>query len=1452
MRQKHTQFAIGSFLLAGLGDAIGPALWGLRHLAAMLAAASALAVLAISPAAAQADDEVWIPGPQNSMGRWTYQNPPASHRSSAASQLLDPPLLVAPAGTTAFSGRVLRLNDKPLQNVAVSIGLVQALTDKDGLFLLTNVQPGTQVLKIDATHPGPGNSNYGEYFVQVQVGNGTTTAASEPYWLTKLDPAGTTFIPSPTTQETVIRSPRIPGLELRIPPGTVIRDSQGQVVTEVNITAIPVDRPPFPLPGFDVPVYFTIQPGGARLQSTSGADAGARLFYPNTMAELGGARASFWNYDPYEKNWYIYGVGAIGLDRKQVIPNPEVEIYGFTGAMINSGITPPAIGPSPGCRAGDFGPAPGGEPGGAGDGGGPGDGNPPPPKGGGGCHQTDNSGGDPVDMGTGLYVHENTDLYAFDLWPLNLVRTYRQSDANSRPFGVGMTHPYEMFLWSANQYQEADLVMPDGGRVHYVRTSSGTGFTDAVFESTATPTRFYKSHIAWNGNGWDVTLRDGTVYVYGDTHPLQSMRDRYGNTMRFTRASKDARGIFGNIIQITGPNGRFIQFAYDASNRITSAQDNLGRTVSYTYDTYGRLTTITNPAGGVTTYGWGTCTGSQASCTWLQSVTDARGNVRLTNAFDSNGRVAQQTLADGATYQFTYTLSSGVVTQTQVTNPRGDLTRKSFTNGYVVSTVEALSQPEQRTTTITRNATSNQIQSVTDGLGRVTAYAYDTLGNITSVARLSGTSNAVTSTFTFEPTYSQISSVVAPLGHTSTFAYDSVGNLVTATDALGHQTIRTYTPAGQVASVVDSLGHTTTFAYDGADLVGVTDPLGRTMTRFVDSIGRVAMVADPLGNRTAFNFDALSRVTQRTDALGNTTTAAYDADSNRLSFTDPRSGTTTWAYDSLNRAVTRTDALSQIESYSYDLGGNLVRVTDRKAQVTGYQYDLLNRLTLAGFGATVGNPTSYTSTIAYTYDAGDRVTQMVDSANGTITRSYDGLDRLVSESTPQGTVTYSYDAAGRRTQLTAPSQSTTTYTFDDADRITGIARGSQNVSFGYDNANRQTGLTLPNGVNVAYSYDIAGQLTSMTYVNGTTTLGDLSYSYDATGRRTAQGGSFARINLPAGISGASYDAGNRLTTWDGNTITHDANGSMTAALGQNYTWNERNQLSASTGSVTATFAYDALGRRQAKTINGASTGFLYDGLQPVQELTSSNTVTATILAGGIDELFTRSVSGATTDTFLVDALGSTVRLTDSTGAKVADYTYEAYGRASSDNGASTNTFQYTGRENDGTGLQFNRARYYHPQLARFISEDPIGLAGGYNVFSYADGNPLTYIDPIGLAPPKGIQRPIDAMPLEGGGGGGFGGPTASGRSPFGGNGGAAPPSCPGSNKQFGRKFGEHMSSEPGYRTPKEYRDLADRVYNDPTANRSTTPSGETHITDSEGNLLRLDPQGNFRSLYPSR
>lgn len=107
--------------------------------------------------------------------------------------------------------------------------------------------------------------------------------------------------------------------------------------------------------------------------------------------------------------------------------------------------------------------------------------------------------------------------------------------------------------------------------------------------------------------------------------------------------------------------------------------------------------------------------------------------------------------------------------------------------------------------------------------------------------------------------------------------------------------------------------------------------------------------------------------------------------------------------------------------------------------------------------------------------------------------------------------------------------------------------------------------------------------------------------------------------------------------------------------------------------------------------------------------------------------------GSATEFYHRDALGTTLLLTDETGTVKTTYTYTPFGETTVTGSASTNPFQYAGRENDGNSLYYYRARYYSPQFERFISEDPIGFAGGdTNLYRYVDNNPLNFVDPSGL------------------------------------------------------------------------------------------------------------------------
>jgi RHS repeat-associated protein len=149
-------------------------------------------------------------------------------------------------------------------------------------------------------------------------------------------------------------------------------------------------------------------------------------------------------------------------------------------------------------------------------------------------------------------------------------------------------------------------------------------------------------------------------------------------------------------------------------------------------------------------------------------------------------------------------------------------------------------------------------------------------------------------------------------------------------------------------------------------------------------------------------------------------------------------------------------------------------------------------------------------------------------------------------------------------------------------------------------------------------------------------------------------------------------------------------------------------------------------------VQGTTTNFVYDGLNPVQEKNGA-TVTANLLTGlGIDEFFTRT-DGVGSRALLPDALGSTVALGDNTGTLQTQYTYEPFGHSTISGAASTSSYKYTGREDDDSGLSYYRGRYYHPRLQRFISEDPIGFDGGsFSLYAYVFNNPIGRIDPYGL------------------------------------------------------------------------------------------------------------------------
>ncbi len=1280
----------------------------------------------------------------------------ATVRDAAMSQAQEKAALAKQSvgnGPTSLSGQVLRLNGMPLANVTLRMGSTATRTDDNGEFLLQNIPAGQHELVIDGRSASRPGATYGRYVYLADIKKGRPNSLPFVIWMQLLDVAHAIKIDSPTKRDVVITNPNMPGFEMVLPKGSVIRDTDGKIVTEVSITPQPTDQTPFPMPYLGIFISSTIQPGGATITGIDGKPRGAVLHYPNYTTRPANSPAWVYDYDPHGRGWYIYSAGKISPDRKKLIPDKEFVIYQFSAA---SGFAPPPPPfPPPNlcqngqcCGAGAGGPGGGS---GAGGGGGGGAGGPP------GCGSAGygfDFGGEPVDLSTGIFEFTQTDLVVNDIVPIKFTRTYRTLDQDDMgnnlvgPFGYGTMHPYEIYLTALNEWQQLAVIMPNGARHIFQSTTAVAYYDGSIYQDTTSPDDFYSAYLLFNSNeGWVVYFRDGRRWALwgGAMHAIQSIswtEDRNGNRVTVTRPEASAPAT-----QITGPTGRFIQISYMyTGGPITQISDNIGRTVTYSYDgSNTMLQSVTDPLGHTANFTWDTTN------LRITSIADKDGNTTVTNSYDGNGRVSGQTLADSSTFGFAYTLSGGSVTQTAVTDRRGNTRQVVFSSaGFVTSDTYPVGLPEQQTLTYVLDSATGRITSKTDSLSRETTYHYDSIGNLSEVTDLAGTSTPSTILATFDPIFSKPTSATDANGHTSTFAYDDYGNLTQITNALSNSITRTVDVYGRTATIQDPLGDTTSVVYSGAFIQSSTDPLGRVTNYFFDSVGRMRAKTDPLGNSKFWQYDALNRLTTVTNAIGGSVQYTYDDVGNRLTQVDENGNTTTYTYTNLNLVATKKDALLHSDEYTYDVAGQWNQQTDRMSQVTGISYDGLNRKTQSGFGATTSHPTSYTSTVGYTWDAGDRLTQMVDSVGGTITRTFDGLDDMTEEVTTLSTVDYTFDAGRRRTSMTVSGQPEITYTWDNANRLTQIQEAAgaindstvQTIGFSYDNAYRLSVITLANGSTITYAYDNASEITGITYSkSNTTAIGTLTYSYDDGGRRITQGGTLAGINLPNSITSSAHNANNQLTTWGSATLAYDENGNLTGDGTNTYTWDARLQLASISGGVSATFYYDAMRRRVGKTISGTTTGYAYDNRNYVQELngiTGGSSANANLITGIInDQVYARMTgSGGSTviADFIPDANNNMIGLLNSSQTISDSYTYEAYG-TSTHTGSISQSQQFTGRENDGTGLYFYRGRYYSPGTGRFISEDPKGWGGGQtDVYAYVSGDPIRKADPLGEQP----------------------------------------------------------------------------------------------------------------------
>jgi RHS repeat-associated protein len=1200
-------------------------------------------------------------------------------------------LTILQAGTSTLSGRVLAAKDNvPIPGVTIKLNGQTTSTDTAGNFLMQNVPAGPQIVFIDGETASNAQVLYPIVPVPVTIVAGQDNHLP---WPASLHEMSRNYTPINPSQETVVTDPAVPNFELRIPAGAQIIGWDGQPNTQVSVSVVPIDRNTLaPVESTDGKLSTDLflfnfgKPGGGNPTQP------IPVTLPNTWGNEPGTAIDLYYYDesltpdPNSNQWKLFGQGHVSDDGTKIVSDPGVGIPKFCCGGARAAPPPPPAPPDP---------------------------NPLP------------TGTDPVILTTGQFIYEATDLVLPGRIPVVIRRAYRSPDSRfSFPSTVGVFGGMTTLLdYNETLGPPATQLLPAAQAMMYA-----TNFGQALFARQ--PNGTFMNTTSPNMRGMVVTInsdftrqirmQDGSIRRFNANGFLIEIQDRTGNTVSIIRAPSE------RIQEIREPSGRAIAFQYDAVNRITQITDPIGRTVQYTYDSQGRLTQVRNPEGGVTAYTYG-------PLFRIVSITDPRGITYLTNEYDAAGRVVRQTQVDTGVWTLAYTVVANRIMQTILTDPRGNPTTHRFNaQGGEVETIDAVGQVTRRTFEVG----TNLLQEVRDPLNRVSKLTYDAAGNVTSVT---DPNNQITR-FEYHPTWNRVTKITDALNQITEFTYDAVGNLITLNDPLQHVAALTYNVFGQPLTITDPLNQTTTFTYDNAgNLIATTDPFANTTQRAYDLANRLLSVTDPRGFATQFQYDGLNRVTQIQDAINGLTGFTYDPNGNLLTVADAKNQTTTYTYDTMDRLATRKDAVNRTESYQYDLFGNLSQFTDRKNQQTTFSYDALNRRTTTTY------PDSTTS---FTYDSVGRLTKASDTATGagTIDFAYDVLDRLIQETTGQGTVSYHYDVLGRRTNMVANGQQPVAYSYDVASRLTQVAQGSLAVGLGYDNANRRTSLTYPNGTSTSYTYDVASRLTNINHIGPSGIIEALIYQYDAAGNRT----SLTRSNgtaslLPNAVASATYDAANEQTAFAGATLTYDNNGNLTSDGTNTYVWDARNRLISISGGTTANFSYDAFGRRISKSLSGGVTQFLYDGNDTTAEIGGGAIGANYLRSLNIDEPFIRqSIAGS--EHYHTDALGSSLALGNVQGTSTTTYSYEPFGR-STVAGVSSNSLQYTGRENDGTGLIYYRARYYHPQLQRFIEEDPIEFAGGINPYAYVINNPVRFIDPFGLF--------MDTLPMSGPASGAF-------------------------------------------------------------------------------------------------
>ena len=791
----------------------------------------------------------------------------------------------------------------------------------------------------------------------------------------------------------------------------------------------------------------------------------------------------------------------------------------------------------------------------------------------------------------------------------------------------------------------------------------------------------------------------------------------------------DARG---NLKTHTRADGSSIHYEYDVRHRVTGILDAEGGVWKREHDAKGNLTEEIDPLGHKTGYAYDEA-GQPVR------ITDAKGGVK-TLAYTPAGQLASYTDCSGKVSAWDY-------------DSRGRLTK------------------------------------ATDAAGQATRYRYTPVGETAS----RGDGN--------HP--GQLEEVMLPDDTSEHFVHDAEGRLLGHSDALGRRTRYSYTRAGLVAGRVDAAGHTLRYHWD---LMGrLTELHNENGSRYDFSYDPVGRLLEEVGfdrKATQYRYEASTGVLAEVVEAGHGTTLEFDA-LGRLAERRAGEQSERFAYDGNGRLVDASNNDARLQWF-YDRAGNLVREHHHyqdsgRTAVWRHGYDELNQR------VTTIRPDGHI-TQWLTYGSGHVHGLLIDG-HDVLGFERDDLHREIAREQGNGLRQMQrYDPAGRlleqRIAQTRPAAAEAvgirrSYAYDKAGQLIAIGDSRRgNLSYRYDPVGRLLEANSRLG-RETFAFDPAGNIGSPT---------DVGADAQASGRITnrvavrldGDGRSLAgRLmdNLLKDYAGTHYK-------WDerGNLIERSRNGDKTA-----FTWDGYNRLrSAETFGETTSFSYDPLGRRIAKRTSRATTLFGWDGDTLAFESTQSTEARQEQMWRGdsvhyihepgsfvplmqIRQAHAVALSETTDVKALVadnggrydiekdplwngeqsrppapfgkeeiafyqcDHLGTPQELTDYEGRVAWSASYKAWGEARqaiSEAGRKAgfrNPIRFQGQYwDEETGLHYNRYRYYDPHSGRFASEDPIGVKGGFNAYTYGV-NPIEWIDPFGLTPDCPVQKNPQAL-----------------------------------------------------------------------------------------------------------